>query len=585
MIAPMPRPTRTDAWIPVLLAAAAVALGVFGAARWRTVRREAASTTPVPSTAALTGGDPRRPDGRLSTSTDENHSKPPEKPASTPPPQPPADPAGDAYAALLGEVNDLMEEQRLADARDRLDAFARDHARTPWADLAARNRDAIARMETEEKERNAGPTVDSLEADLRLLEAAHEFDRAFAMLDTVPENHRDEAWDARRARVLERQEEFANAAEPAPAEHPARAELEKVASQAERLSAAGDHGAARKAAEGLQERLHDLDIPALDEEFGPRAAAVIETAALADLEAALPGVPTGEVTKGTAHDRVRALITRRDALAKWLAELPRLQDVRMGLRKRLHTARNDAIGVIFNKTIYPDEAHGVAGQGKVDEKVKLVRRVWDKPLEAAAEGDSAIARAVEALAQANELLSHGDEAQAKKSAEVMKRLEEAYAVRDLALDETEQKVIDRNRTVEAFNGKARTSMSKAELEVLTLLNGYREMMGLRILEIEEHLVMSARWHSTDMRDNQYFAHIDKEGRGPRDRAMEMQYEPVGVGENCAAGIEEPARVHWGFYYSSGHHRNMLMRGWVHVGIGMAGNYWTQDFGNGHPQAK
>ena len=66
-------------------------------------------------------------------------------------------------------------------------------------------------------------------------------------------------------------------------------------------------------------------------------------------------------------------------------------------------------------------------------------------------------------------------------------------------------------------------------------------------------------------------------RGRADAEFEIQVQ--------LPGVDDPARVHWGFYYSSGHHRNLLLRAWTHVGIGRSGQYWTQDFGAGEPQSK
>ncbi len=545
-------PRRSDLVIRLGLLAATVAIAIFIAIRAKKLRQPA----PV---------------------------EPPPAPA---PVDDPGDPARDAYRGLIAKVNTLVEEQRYVEACETLDRFAQQHPGTRWAEVASRNRSRLLSMRIEAEERNHEETLERLEADLALLIASGEFDEALEALDAVPPAERDETWEDHRARVEALRQEFLLAAEPEPAQHPERPGLERMAQEAERLAGEGDHAAARKAAEELQERLAALDVTSLAEEFGPRASAVLELASLAEMEALLPGAaPAGDLSKLTPRDRIQVLTSRRNSLVRFLETLPRLPQVRIELRKHLNQARRDAMNVIFNRKVYPDEAHGAAGQGKVDEVVLVVRTAWEKPLDAAAELDPVVRKAVEALRRANELLAQDAASGARPIEEVLAPLHERYSVRELAVDEWEQVVLDRNRVVREWNEKATTSLTKDERALLGHLNGYREMMGLRIIEIEEHLVMAARWHSTDMKDKKYFAHVDLEGRGPLERAREMQYARGGVGENCATGLDDPARVHWGFYYSSGHHRNMLLRVWTHVGIGRSGQFWTQDFGAGQPQSK
>ncbi|GEM_PF-6244590 len=546
-------PRRSDLVIRLSLLAATLAIGIFIAIRAKKPRTPAQVEPPPAQSSA-------------------------EAPA--------ADTARDAYRALLAKVNTLVDERRYTEACETLDLFATEHPGTRWADIASRNRSRLLAMKEEVEELDQEETVERLEADLALLIASGEFDDALEALEAVPPPQRDEAWEDRRARVVALREEALRTAEPEPAQHPERPELERMTQEAERLAREGDHAAARKAAEALLARAEALDVPSLLEEFAPRASAVLELASLAEIEAVLPGAaPAGDLSKLTPRDRIRVLTSRRDSLVRFLETLPRLPQIRVDLRKHLNQARRDAMNVIFNRRVYPDEAHGVAGQGKVDEVVVVVRTAWERPLDAAAELDPVVKKAVEALRRANELLAQDSASGARPIEEVLAPLQERFSVREVAVDEWEQVVLDRNRVVREFNERVTTSISKDERKLLDLLNGYREMMGLRIMEIEEHLVMAARWHSSDMKEKQYFAHVDLEGRGPMDRAREMMYARGGVGENCATGMDDPARVHWGFYYSSGHHRNMLLRVWTHVGIGRSGQYWTQDFGAGEPQAK
>lgn len=497
------------------------------------------------------------------------------------------DPARDAYRAVLLLVNGLANERRFADACERLDTFAREHPGTRWADIALRNRDVLARLAVQAEEQERAEAIEQWKADLDLLEAAGRYEEALEELDDVPERLRDAEWASCRERLVRLRDEATAVPEPedVPAEPPARAELAALASEAESLLRKGDRAAAKATAERLRARLAEEDVPALDEELGPRASAVLTEAALAEIEAVLPGGEATDLSRLTPRDRIRALSARRDALVRFLETLPRLDEVRKGLRRRLNEARRNAMGVIFDKKVYPDEAHGVVGQAKVDEAVRPVQAIWQKPLEAAAEDDPLLRRALAALTSAQELLAKDKASGAKPVATVLAPIEERYSVREIALDEKEKKLLDLNRAIWTFNSTVTTTLNKDERRLLDCLNGYREMLGLRVLEVEEHLVLAARWHSSDMKQKGYLGHIDDAGRAPWDRAHITGYAPTAVGENCAAGIPGPEHVHWALYHSSGHHRNMVLRGWTHIGIGRAGDYWTEDFGAGPTQVR
>jgi uncharacterized protein YkwD len=73
----------------------------------------------------------------------------------------------------------------------------------------------------------------------------------------------------------------------------------------------------------------------------------------------------------------------------------------------------------------------------------------------------------------------------------------------------------------------------------------------------------------------------KQRQSPGDRARLAGWGG-GVSENIARGQDTPAGAVHGWINSSGHHRNVLGRGWTHLGVGFApgGFFWTQNFGRG-----
>ena len=107
------------------------------------------------------------------------------------------------------------------------------------------------------------------------------------------------------------------------------------------------------------------------------------------------------------------------------------------------------------------------------------------------------------------------------------------------------------------------------------------MFGHRpAVRINPCLVTSSRGHSDDMSRLGFFDHFSPvEGKKtPEDRMKLAGYEMSGCSENIYAGSGSPEAAHEGWIHSSGHHRNILMPGWVEMGSGSAGRDWTQNFG-------
>jgi len=275
-------------------------------------------------------------------------------------------------------------------------------------------------------------------------------------------------------------------------------------------------------------------------------------------------------------------------------------------------ARDEALRVIFDKSIYPDENHGRAGQPTVDEKVAVVRSVWER-FDAYVERDLARLLALdpedakELLARSRELEARYAELQAfqrrrglaatpSPTRPALYDVLVAYQGGDLSVVERrdelapyEQYLLQRLRDerVRAYNaafaganphdyGQAPTGN---EVEQVRITNDYRIMMGRRALEIDPRLVQSARGHSRDMTQGGFFDHTSPipGKRTPFERMAKAGY-PGGGGENISLGMESPQATHDGWYNSSGHHRNILGAGWTAMGSGQDGRHWTQNFG-------
>jgi uncharacterized protein YkwD len=140
-------------------------------------------------------------------------------------------------------------------------------------------------------------------------------------------------------------------------------------------------------------------------------------------------------------------------------------------------------------------------------------------------------------------------------------------------------------------GPAMVDFSPFEQQVLELVNQARWDNGqLPPLKGNQALTDAARYHSADMRDDDYFDHdsYNRVGgslvfeRSCSDR-VRSYYDAGYIGENIAAGQSTPSHVMNVWMNSSGHRANILRDTFREIGIGYAsggyyGHYWTQDFG-------
>ena len=120
-----------------------------------------------------------------------------------------------------------------------------------------------------------------------------------------------------------------------------------------------------------------------------------------------------------------------------------------------------------------------------------------------------------------------------------------------------------------------------EQEVFDLVNQIREENGLEPFVYNETLAETARAHSQDMIDRNFFDHYNPDGKSPFDRMEANGIRYSMAAENIAAGYPSPEAVVEGWMNSDGHRANIL-GGCEELGVGLAlggsyGYYWTQCF--------
>ena len=129
------------------------------------------------------------------------------------------------------------------------------------------------------------------------------------------------------------------------------------------------------------------------------------------------------------------------------------------------------------------------------------------------------------------------------------------------------------------------TLEAMEVEVLNLINAYRQQNGLQPLANNSTLNVSSHNHSQDMAQRGYFSHTTPEGLSPFDRMAAAGYSCGTMGENLAAGQRTAQQAFEGWQDSPGHNANMLNANYAVIGIGVVyvpdspyGYYWTTNFG-------
>jgi uncharacterized protein YkwD len=98
---------------------------------------------------------------------------------------------------------------------------------------------------------------------------------------------------------------------------------------------------------------------------------------------------------------------------------------------------------------------------------------------------------------------------------------------------------------------------------------------------------SARLHSLDMFERQYFGHTNPDGLDPFERMAAAGFHGAGAGENIAVGQTSPEQVMRSWMDSDGHCANVMRPKFALLGVGyhpgaggrgLGSNFWTQNFG-------
>jgi uncharacterized protein YkwD len=131
---------------------------------------------------------------------------------------------------------------------------------------------------------------------------------------------------------------------------------------------------------------------------------------------------------------------------------------------------------------------------------------------------------------------------------------------------------------EGFFGRSGDELKEGfEYQLFDITNAARVVNDLEPLEWHEPVKETARRHSNDMADNNYFSHTNLDGESPFDRIEADAISFQMAGENLAAGQMSSIFAHEGLMNSAGHRENKLKSGYQEMGIGVAFNENDQPF--------
>ena len=267
-------------------------------------------------------------------------------------------------------------------------------------------------------------------------------------------------------------------------------------------------------------------------------------------------------------------------------------------RRRLDVAREAALALVFDEQryFYPYRPPEVAPekareywpvQQEVDELRRAVEEIWADSLRVPV-SEPLRDMAIEFRWALDRLRQLGERVEPSPGLAWVLAVGEStrsLTLTSFAWNAEEAARIRHNGRVAIFNAAAEVSAKQDEKRQVGITNAYRIMMGRRALALVEPLQQAARKHSAEMANLGYFAHTSPTPglESPGQRMFAEGYT-AGISENIYRG-GGAASAHASWLTSSGHHRNILMEGHREMGSGVAGGYWTQNFGMGRVSMK
>ncbi len=119
--------------------------------------------------------------------------------------------------------------------------------------------------------------------------------------------------------------------------------------------------------------------------------------------------------------------------------------------------------------------------------------------------------------------------------------------------------------------------SGAEQQILSITNMLRKRHGVEEVKWDENTSEVAYLHSKDMKENNYFSHESPSEGSLISRLSKQDIQYQMAGENIAAQYVDGIAASEGWLNSKGHRDTLLNEEFTHLGVGVDGLYYTQNF--------
>lgn len=116
-----------------------------------------------------------------------------------------------------------------------------------------------------------------------------------------------------------------------------------------------------------------------------------------------------------------------------------------------------------------------------------------------------------------------------------------------------------------------------ERQLLDLTNLFRLKHGLSVLQSDKAADVAARLHSADMAKQNFFSHESPEYGDLEERLSVAGIVYDSAGENIASNYVDAAEAVHGWANSEDHREVMMKENFTHVGVGVFGKFYTQNF--------
>lgn len=132
-----------------------------------------------------------------------------------------------------------------------------------------------------------------------------------------------------------------------------------------------------------------------------------------------------------------------------------------------------------------------------------------------------------------------------------------------------------------------------EAEALALINQQRAAAGCAPLVVSEILTRAAQRYAQAMADQNFVSHFGRDGSTLLGRLRRAGFQGRHMGENLAAGMDDPQELVQGWMNSRSHRKQILNCRFTETGIAMVEDpddqplkghrfpytfYWVQEFG-------